>query len=80
MKRPEEIKKGLENCSASEACVNCPYDKRDFPYCVQRMSKDAAERIKQLEARLVEANKTSDDLRSKLAEYEKPLVPVVHGR
>lgn len=58
MVTPEKIKKGLENCSASLACVNCPYDKRDYPHCVQRMSKDAAERIKQLETRL--ANMTED--------------------
>ena len=33
-------------------------------------------KVKQLEARLVEANKTSEDLMAKLAEYEKPLEPL----
>lgn len=39
-------------------------------------AKWAASYIRQLEARLVETNKTSDDLRAKLAEYDKPLVPM----
>lgn len=49
MKTPEEIKKGLECCSKSEPCVDCIYDRRDFPMCVRRMEEDALAYIRQLE-------------------------------
>lgn len=77
MKTPEEIKKGLECCLMYDGDVCgklCPY--RGRPCHNDNEKKDALAYIRQLEARLVEANKTSDDLRSKLAEYEKPLVPL----
>lgn len=50
MKTPDEIKKGLECCSKSEPCVDCIYDRRDFPMCVRRMEEDALAYIRQLEA------------------------------
>ena len=78
MKTPEEIKKGLECCNTYNDCQNCPYDDKvdkGWGCCVQR-NADALAYIRELEARLVEANKTSEDLRAKLAEYEKPLVPL----
>lgn len=77
MKTPDEIKKGLETCIGK-----CTGNKPHCTYhecgdgCMDMMNRDALTYINQLEARLVEANKTSDDLRAKLAEYEKPLVPL----
>ena len=50
MRTPDEIKKGLECCSKSEPCVDCIYDRRDFPMCVRRMEEDALAYIRQLEA------------------------------
>lgn len=50
MKTHDEIKKGLEHCAESEPCVDCVYDKRDFPKCIQRKSADALALIQQLEA------------------------------
>lgn len=50
MKSPDESKKGLECCANSGACVTCPYDKRDFPRCVARKSRDALALIQQYEA------------------------------
>lgn len=50
MKTPDEIKKGLECCAQSEPCVDCVYDRRDFPMCVRRMAEDALAYIRQLEA------------------------------
>lgn len=80
MKTPEEIKKGLECCTAPMlAHDSCPYKADRNPFeviCKDRVMEDALALIHQLETRLVEANKTSDDLRVKLAEYEKPLVPL----
>ena len=64
MKTPEEIKKGLECCSTYNDCQNCPYDdkvEKGWGCCVQR-NVDALAYIQQLE--------------SKLAECEKPLVPM----
>ena len=77
MKEPEEIKKGLEACIAGECNskrITCPYRKEGD--CTTAVVVDALALINQLEARLVETNKTSDDLRAKLAEYEKALVPL----
>ena len=54
--------------SASEVIGNI-YDNPE-------LMEDALALINQLEARLVEANKTSDDLKAKLVEYEKPLEPL----
>lgn len=76
MKTSEKVKKGIAHCIEIRACIECPYDGRDFPRCFERIGKDALAYIQSLEARLVEANKTSDDLRAKLAEYEKPLAPL----
>ena len=50
MKTPYEIKKGLECCAQSEPCVDCVYDRRDFPMCVRRMAEDALAYILQIEA------------------------------
>lgn len=67
MKTPDEIKKGLEECTRLGGCVACPYfDRGIAARCTTALAADALAIINQLE--------------SKLAEYEKPLVPVVHGR
>lgn len=78
MKTPEEIKKGLECCVTQ---YNCHIGDEQCCYhgggeCHYFIMCDALSYIQQLEVRLVEANKTLDDLRTKLAEYEKPLVPL----
>lgn len=56
MRTPEEIKKGLEICTADESCRGCPYDNGN---CDMQLERDALAYIQQLEQRLVEANKTS---------------------
>ena len=48
MKTPEEIKKGLEVCTAQEDCVGCPYTDGDAFFC-DRLRKDAFAYIQQLE-------------------------------
>ena len=63
MKTPEEIKKGLEQCAETATCEHCHY--RDDCMKVLKntpLTKDALAYIQQLE--------------SKLAECEKPLVPM----
>ena len=63
MKTPEEIKKGLECCNTFYNCQQCPYDRDEEGWsCVIERNSDALALIRQLEA--------------KLAEYEKPLVPM----
>ena len=66
MKTPDEIKKGLECCTAPMlAHDSCPYKADRNPFeviCKDRVMEDALAYIRQLEA--------------KLAEYEKPLVPM----
>lgn len=78
MKTPDEIKKGLECCVTQ---YNCHIGDEQCCYhgggeCHYFVMCDALSYIQQLEARLVDANKTSDELKAKLAEYEKPLVPM----
>lgn len=62
MKLSEKVKKGITHCIESKACIECPYDGRDFPRCFVRIGKDVLSYIRELEARL--------------AEYEKPLRPM----
>lgn len=65
MKTPEEIKKGLENCTRLGGCVSCPYFvDNTMAQCTPVMAADALAYIQQLEA--------------KLAEYEKPLEPLTN--
>ena len=63
MKTPEQIKKGLDECTRLGGCAACPY----FFYhtmarCAPKLAADALTYIRELEA--------------KLAEYEKPLAPM----
>lgn len=60
VKKPEEVKQGLEHCSGINACAECVYDKRDFPHCVVRMCKDASAYIQQLESQVKEMKHTLD--------------------
>ena len=78
MKTPEDIKKGLEYASTTNIARKVMLAKAGtVPYAyMEDVASDALSLILQLEARLVEANKTLDDLREKLAEYEKPMVPL----
>lgn len=51
MKKPEEIKKGLECCNTYNDCLNCPYDKADGSWaCTVERNADALAYIQQLEA------------------------------
>jgi hypothetical protein len=47
MRTPEEIKKGLEICTADESCRGCPYDNGN---CDMQLERDALAYIQQLEA------------------------------
>jgi len=49
MKTPDEIKKALEHCAGANPCMECPFDGRDFPYCIMRMNKDALALVQRLE-------------------------------
>ena len=63
MKTPDEIKRGLEACSADECHgnhVGCPY--QPTPLCIMSVCHDALSYIRQLEAWV--------------AELEKPLEPM----
>lgn len=64
MKMPEQIKKGLECCAQTDCGRDeCVYHSLGSgPKCIPAMAADALAYIHQLEA--------------KLAEYEKPLVPL----
>jgi len=51
VKKPEEIKKGLECCNTFNDCLNCPYDKADGSWaCTVERNADALAYIQQLEA------------------------------
>ena len=78
MELSEKVKKGLETCENYnlDECAICPYGDMAAMDCAITLKVDALAYIRELEARLGEANKTSDDLRAKLAKYEKPLVPL----
>ena len=56
MKSPEEIKKGLECCTDLEGkCFECPYNNG---HCDDSLERDALAYIRQLDQRIVEADKT----------------------
>ena len=78
MKKPEEIKNGLEYASTTNIARKVMLAKAGrVPYAyTEEVAADALAYIQSLEARLVEANKTLDDLRAKLGEHEKPLEPL----
>lgn len=78
MKTPDEIKNGLEYASTTNIARKVMLAKAGrAPYAyTEEVAADALAYIQSLEVRLVEANKTLDDLRAKLAEYEKPLEPM----
>ena len=65
MKKPEEIKLGLECCGkdcVGRECVKCPYKDTTW-YCDDHVSNDALALIRQLEeekAALIEALRNSD--------------------
>lgn len=69
MKKPEEIKKGLECCNSLAGCGECPYKVVDLGFdgdvctCDDRLERDALAYIQQLEeekAALIEALRTAD--------------------
>lgn len=50
MKKPEEIKKGLECCNKGN-CKECPYRESEHIDCQEQMNKDALALIEQLECK-----------------------------
>ena len=78
MKKPDEIKKGLECCSKPigfGTCASaCPFDddETDEIYnCTSVLSKDALEYIQRLEADNESKQKRIDELESSLAQVER---------
>lgn len=66
MKKPEEIKMGLECCVNGYKCGKCcPYYRGKITKCTSELSRNALAYIQRLE--------------SKLAEYEKPNKPLPIG-
>jgi hypothetical protein len=57
MKLSEKVKRGMTHCIESKACIECPYDGRDFPRCFMRIGEDALAYIRELEARVAELDK-----------------------
>lgn len=53
MKTPEEIKKGLENCTRLGGCVSCPYFVNNtMVQCTPVMAAEGLAYIRQLEAKV----------------------------
>ena len=59
MKTPDEIKKGLEECTFRDGreCDICPF--HDYEYCNCELQKNALAYIQQIEAELTEAKNDS---------------------
>lgn len=58
-KSPEEIKKGLECCSKTDKCPECPYIGED--YCAMKKDVDALAYIQRLEANDSQVKKALQD-------------------
>lgn len=73
-KTHNEIKQRLEYCHSAKPCIDCKYDRRDFPHCVRRLLADAINGYEQLESRLAEVERERDaavaDLESVDEKYE----------
>lgn len=72
MKKPEEIKKGLERCMDDRSCTGepkCPYN--DIEECVDALLSDALALIQQMEAKDVEQAQRIADLELELAEAKR---------
>ena len=48
-----DIKDKITHCASGKPCVECEFDKRDFPHCVQRLLNAARDEIERLESRIV---------------------------
>ncbi len=59
MKTPEEIKKGLECCSKTDKCPECPYVGE--VYCATKKNVDALALIQRLEANASQVKKALQD-------------------
>ena len=56
----ENIMDRVEHCYTAKPCVECKYDKRDFPHCVGRLLSDVRFFYKQLESRLAQVERERD--------------------
>ena len=50
----------LAHCAMGKPCVDCEFDKRDFPRCVARLLNAARDEIERLESRLATVEKVRD--------------------
>ena len=76
MKKPDEIKKGLELCGALDGdCENCAYDDGRQIFCGDRLRKDALAYIRQLEDGIGKASQTLQSvatlIKDRFAQVEK---------
>lgn len=80
MKSPEEIRKGLECCVDLEyKCFECPYNNG---HCDDSLERDALAYIRQLEQRIVEADKTYShwiSVKERLPEPNQDVLLIAHG-
>lgn len=59
MKKPEEIKKGMECCSTgcADDCFDCPYGDAEIgrvdDHCIEQLLRDSLARNQQLEKRII---------------------------
>lgn len=71
MRKPEEIKKGLE-CISDDACgvcSECPYRRAEV--CQDHVAADALEYIQKLEERCERLPRTAEILNDALKEYQR---------
>lgn len=87
MKLPEEIKKGLAYCDSRDHMLNgcagvCPYWCDKYGCHSTEMKIDALDYIRQLEQRIVEADKTYShwiSVKERLPEPDQDVLLVAHG-
>ena len=71
MKTPEEIKKGLEECTRLGGCVACPYFvDHTMAQCTPKLAADALAYIRELEAKVPKWISVEDQLPSGMDYFE----------
>lgn len=80
MKKPDEIKKGLELCSVGfyeNICTDCPYSSLAMAECPTKLKADALAYIQQLEA---ERDAAVEDIRFAYTSYVGACQTCKHGK